>query len=99
MGVQLDGKEIFEIPDSLLQRTMKVKEILIPFVGENIQITEIAKKEALKKLLPSTLPLNNAIALTIKTMEELIERIPVYSLELTPNLDYAFELLEERLEK
>ena len=99
MGKQRDGKEIFEIPTATLQRSMAVKEILIPFVGENIQLSEISKTEALRKLLPSTLPLNNAISLTIKTMGDLIEKIPVYSLELNPNLEQAFELLEERLGK
>jgi hypothetical protein len=99
MGKQSDGKEIFEIPMATLQRSMIVKEILIPFVGQNIKISEISKTEALKKLLPSTIPLNNAISLTIKTIGDLIEKIPVYSLELNPNLEKIFELLEERLEK
>jgi hypothetical protein len=97
MGQQRDGKDIFEIPEILLQRKMRVKEILIPFLGKNIGISEISKDDALRKLLPSTLFLNHTVALTIATMKVLIDEIPVYSLELNPNMEQAYELLEERL--
>jgi hypothetical protein len=96
MGEQHDGKKIFKIPGELLQKKMKIKEILIPFIGKKIQVSEISEDEALKRLLPSTLILNHANVLTISTVKKMIKLLPVYLLELNSDLELACQLIEKR---
>jgi len=95
-----DQKQVFEIsPDvsEIFRPQMQVKEVLIPFIGKEIRLHEISKDEAFKKLVVSTLFLNSATLTTIKTLRKLLEEIPVFQLELTPNLHEAFSLIESRL--
>jgi len=97
-----DGKEVFRIPvddGGTFLPSMRVKEILIPFIGERLEIREIDPEEALKQILPSTLFLNGAIVGTIQTVKSLIQNIPTRTLELTPDLAAAYSLLEGRLAK
>jgi hypothetical protein len=95
-----DQKQVFEISTDVgevFRSKMRVKEILIPFIGNETRLHEISKDEAFKKLVASTLFLNGATLATIKTLREMIEEIPVFQLELTPNLQEAFNLIESRL--
>ena len=95
-----DGKEVFKIPaggDNKFQHSMRVKEILIPFIGTKLEIKDIDPEEAFKLALPSTLFLNGTVSGTIATVKEMIREIPTRTLELTPDLPAAYALLESRL--
>ena len=95
-----DQKQVFEISTDVgevFRPKMKVKEVLIPFIGKETRLHEISKDDAFKKLVASTLFLNGATFATIKTLREMLEEIPVFQLELTPNLQEAFTLIESRL--
>ena len=97
-----DGKEVFRIPPEdggTFVPSMHIKEILIPFIGEKLEVREIDPEAALKQILPSTLFLNGAIVGTIQTVKTLIQKIPTSTLELTPDLAQAYQLLERRLAK
>ena len=97
---EYDGKEIFELPDgeqSQFRSKMKIKEILIPFIGSKIQIHEIEISEAYKRILPSTVVLNHAVKHTIDATKVILNTLPVHFLELTHDLTSAHLLLEERL--
>ena len=97
---EYDGKEIFESPDgeqSQFRSKMKIKEILIPFIGSKIQIHEIEISEAYKRILPSTVVLNHAVKHTIDATKVILNTLPVHFLELTHDLTSAHLLLEERL--
>ena len=95
-----DNKQVFEISNEVgdtFRPRMKLKEILIPYIGNRIGIHEISKDDAFAKLLPSTLMMNSATLATIDTLRELLAATPVFQLELTPNLQEAFELIDSRL--
>ena len=97
-----DGKEIFELSDgeqSQFKHKMKIKEILIPFIGSKIQIHEIEISEAYKRILPSTVVLNHAVKHTIDATKVILNTLPVHFLELTHDLASAHLLIEERLSK
>ena len=97
---EYDGKEIFELPDgeqSQFRSKMKIKEILIPFIGSKIQIHEIEISEAYKRILPSTVVLNHAVKHTIEATKVILNTLPVHFLELTHDLATAHLLIEERL--
>ena len=95
-----DGKEIFELSvgeQSQFKYKMKIKEILIPFIGSKIQIHEIEISEAYKRILPSTVVLNHAVKHTIEATKVILNTLPVHFLELTHDLATAHLLIEERL--
>jgi hypothetical protein len=95
-----DNKQVFEISKDvgdIFRPTMKIKEIVIPFIGEQLRIHKISQDDAFKTLLPSTLMLNSATLATISTLRDVISRIPVVHLELSLNLQEAFELIDSRL--
>jgi hypothetical protein len=97
---QFGEKKVFEISTQIgdvLRTKMRVKEVLIPYIGERNRIHEISSADALQKILPSTLFLNSANLSTIKTVQKLLAEIPVFQIELSLNLPEAFELLDSRL--
>jgi hypothetical protein len=97
---QFGEKNVFEISTQSggqLRPTMRVKEVIIPYIGNENRVHEISKDEALQRLLPSTLFLNSANLATIKTVQSLVSEIPVHQMELSLNLHEAFELLDSRL--
>lgn len=98
----IDGKEVFAIEGDgadIFKPQMRINEILIPVLGEHLRIIEISKEEALKRILPSTLFLNWKIEKAILTVREMLEIIPFALLELTADLDSAYQLLDLRLTK
>jgi hypothetical protein len=97
---QFGEKNVFEISTqsgALLRPSMRIKEVIIPYIGNENRVHEISKDIALQRLLPSTLFLNSANLATIKTVQSLVSEIPVYQMELSLNLHEAFELLDSRL--
>lgn len=98
----LDGKEVFVIEGEsadIFKPQMRINEILIPVLGEQLRIVEISKEEALKRILASTLFLNWKIEIAIATVREMLATLPFALLELTPDLESAYQLLDQRLNK
>lgn len=98
----IDGKEVFVIEGesaAIFKPQMRINEILIPVLGEQLRTVEISKEEALKRILASTLFLNWKIEIAIATVREMLETLPFALLELTPDLESAYQLLDQRLSK
>jgi hypothetical protein len=97
---EIDGKEVFVIEgesEPIFKPQMRITEILIPVLGEQLRIVDISKEEALKRILASTLFLNWKIEIAIATVIEMLETLPFALLELTPDLEAAYQLLDQRL--
>ena len=97
-----DGKEVFAIEGEsgdIFQSEMRIKEILIPVVGEQLRVIEISKEDALERILASNILLNWKIEKTIVTVKRLLDTLPFALLEVTSDLESAYQLIEQRLKQ